>query len=366
MATKRIGISRDLVIHPGETIADVLDERGISQAELAARTGFTPAFISSVISGKKDISAKLAMALEYALDIPKSFWLNLQANYDAELLDLNEAESVTDEERQIRDELKEVVSFLRKKGKMPERESVENSIISLRKALQVSSLSNLSQVAAVGAFRLSKKTKINPYILGAWIRCCQMKEDDQIVTTQFDISNVENLIQRLKDIMLGDPHGIQRGLAETLAEFGINFHLVHNFRGAPVQGFISRRDKAQYHLYLTLRGSYADIFWFSLFHEIGHIANGDINGKAVNFVDDGTDEDKEKRADKFASEHIIRETDFDRFIQQGDFSINAIRTFAQENKVRPYMVIGRLQKQKIIGYNQFTTYKSRYKWAVKG
>lgn len=35
MATKRIGISRDLIIHPGETIADVLEDRCITQAELA-------------------------------------------------------------------------------------------------------------------------------------------------------------------------------------------------------------------------------------------------------------------------------------------------------------------------------------------
>ena len=98
MATKRIGISRDLIIHPGETIADVLEERGITQAELATRTGVSPAYVSSVIAGKKNISSNFAMALEYALDVPKSFWLNLQANYDAELLELNEANTVTDAE----------------------------------------------------------------------------------------------------------------------------------------------------------------------------------------------------------------------------------------------------------------------------
>ena len=84
MAEKRIGISRDLIIHPGETIADILDERGITQAELAARTGVTPEDISMVISGKKDISAKFAMSLEYALKVPMNFWINLQMNYDAE------------------------------------------------------------------------------------------------------------------------------------------------------------------------------------------------------------------------------------------------------------------------------------------
>lgn len=42
MAAKKIGISRDLIIHPGETIADVLEDRGITQAELASRAGVSP------------------------------------------------------------------------------------------------------------------------------------------------------------------------------------------------------------------------------------------------------------------------------------------------------------------------------------
>ena len=102
MATKITGISRDLIIHPGETISDILVERGITQAELAARTGVTPAYVCNVIAEKKDISAKFALALEYALGVSKSFWINLQANYDAELLEASESKAITDEERVAR------------------------------------------------------------------------------------------------------------------------------------------------------------------------------------------------------------------------------------------------------------------------
>ena len=65
MAAKKIGISRDLIIHPGETIADVLEDRGITQAELASRAGVSPAYVSNVIAGKKGISANFAMGLKY-------------------------------------------------------------------------------------------------------------------------------------------------------------------------------------------------------------------------------------------------------------------------------------------------------------
>jgi len=119
MAIKKIGISRDLVIHPGETIADVLEDRGITQAELAARTGVSPAYISSLISGKKNISTKFAMSLEYALNVPKSFWLNLQANYDAELLELNESQTVTEAEKKVCQSLTEIIKYLRKQQLIP-------------------------------------------------------------------------------------------------------------------------------------------------------------------------------------------------------------------------------------------------------
>ena len=118
MAAKKIGISRDLIIHPGETIADVLEDRGITQAELASRAGVSPAYVSNVIAGKKGISANFAMGLEYALGVPKSFWLNLQANYEAELLEVNEEQTITDEERKVREDLKDIVKYLRKQGKM--------------------------------------------------------------------------------------------------------------------------------------------------------------------------------------------------------------------------------------------------------
>ena len=79
-----LGISPELVIHPGETISDILEERNLTQKELAQRAGVSETFLSDVIHGKKDISNELAADLECALEVPRSFWLNLQANYDAE------------------------------------------------------------------------------------------------------------------------------------------------------------------------------------------------------------------------------------------------------------------------------------------
>lgn len=370
MAVKKTGISRDLLIHPGETIADVLEKRGISQAELAASTGVSTAYVCNVIAGKKDISAKFAFALEYALGVPKSFWLNLQANYDAELLEVNEEQTITEEERTARESLKDIVKYLRQRSKLPVGEKKDESILSLRKVLKISNIANLKNLIPggnqgqelVGAFRMSTKTAVDPYVLGAWIRMCQIMGEDRTVESTFCVDKIDELINKIKIVMLDKNADIQKDLRAIFSEYGIDFYVFKNFRGAPVQGYVAQKDDGSYQMVLTIRNSYADIFWFSLFHELGHIFNGDV-GKSTKFVDDGSDSAKEQAADSFARDKLIGRTDYQVFLEKNDLGIEAIKRFAASQYVMPYVVIGRLQKEKRLNYNLFSNYKLRYKWA---
>ena len=362
MAAKKIGISRDLIIHPGETIADVLEDRGITQTELASRAGVSPAYVSNVIAGKKGISANFAMGLEYALGVPKSFWLNLQANYEAELLEVNEEQTITDEERKVREDLKDIVKYLRKQGKMLIGENKDESILSLRKVLQISNITNLKEMIPTGAFRMAGNAAVNPNVLGAWIRLCQLAGNDKTISAKFEKKYTNNLIQEIKSIMCCKNAELQRDLKNVMEKYGIDFSVVKNFRGAPVHGYISQKNDGIYQMVLTIRGAFADIFWFSLFHEIGHIVNGDI-GKNLKFLDYGNDYDKELAADLFASNMLLSPESYKAFIQRNDFSIEAICRYAESQHVMPYIVIGRLQKEKYLAYTMYSKYKLRYKWS---
>lgn len=361
MATKKTGISRDLIIHPGETISDILKERGISQAELATRTGVTPAYISNVISGRKNISANFAQALEYALGVPKTFWLNLQAHYDAELLEYEKENTITDEEKKARASLKDILKYLRSKGKIPVGESVNDSIISLRKVLQISNLANLKNVVPEGCFRISTSAAVDPYVMGAWLRLCEISADNRHIDTSFDADRLTDLIFELKGVMTGNQDHVKSDIREIMGRYGIDFSVVHNFRGAPVHGYISKKKDGSYNMVLTIRGSYADIFWFSLFHELGHIVNGDVK-KAGGFIDLGADQNVEHKADLFAGNCLLDKERYEKFVATGKYDIHSICAFAEEQGVRPYIVIGRLQKEGRIKYSQFSNYKTRYKW----
>lgn len=173
MAERRTGISPEMIVHPGEILSDILAERRISQAELAKRTGVTDSFVSSLLSGKKSISASYAKALDYALDVPMSFWLNSQAIYDADMQTLEEAQSITDEERTSYDNLHEIVAWLQTRELLPKKQPKDAKILKVRSLLHVSNLSQLSSLVPCGQFRMSKKNRLDPLILGAWLQLCQ-------------------------------------------------------------------------------------------------------------------------------------------------------------------------------------------------
>ena len=313
----------------------------------------------------RDISRGLAKGLEYALDIPSSFWLNLQANYDAELLSIREEETIKEDEKNVMKSIHDVVSYLEKTGTIQTELSLNDKIIALRKHFQVSNLCSLKSLIPSGSFRISDKALVDPYVLGAWLCLCRAQGKNSRIEVKFDPARTQELISEIKKIMCNDSVlDPQETLRNLFTGYGIDFSIVHNFKGAPVHGYISKREEGIYQMVLTIRGAFADIFWFSLFHELGHIVNGDITGQGV-FIDTDKSPDlmKEVNADRFAAEALISNESYQSFIENNSFSYPDIQSFSQNCGIPSYVVIGRLQKDQHIPWDRFTKYKPRYKWA---
>ena len=179
----------------------MLESRNLSQKELANRAGVSEAFLSDVIHGKKDISKGLAMGLEYALGVPSSFWLNLQSNYDAELLALQAEDSVTEEEKGILQKLHEFAVFLKRKGKLDDSLPISQQILALRRICQVSDLARLGTLIPAGEFRIAEKAPVDPYVLGAWVSYCKALGNAKSLSTEFTSENVSALVASIKQIM---------------------------------------------------------------------------------------------------------------------------------------------------------------------
>ncbi len=72
-------------IHPGEILADELQEIDLSAAELARVIEVPPNRISQIISGKRAITADTALRLAHYFATSADLWMNLQKTYELDL-----------------------------------------------------------------------------------------------------------------------------------------------------------------------------------------------------------------------------------------------------------------------------------------
>ena len=360
---KTIGLSLDLIIHPGETLIEILKDREMSQKELAIRTGMTEKHISTVVKGQKNISVAFAKRLEYALGIDAGFWINLQANYDRELLEFEEVNNITEAEISILKPLKQVIEYMTKRRMLEENLNEAGRVLGLRKVLAVSNLTAIPHISYNAAYRAQVATNINVdvYVLYAWQRICELMTKNSVVSDELDIELLKSYIPEIKSLMFEDVNIVRDRLEEIFAKCGIAFKIVKHFQGAPVQGFIKKTDDGKLILCLTLRKSRADTFWFTLFHEIAHIINGDIKQKFIDF--DSVEGDMEAEANAFARDTLINPLEYKSFVLKRDYSLRAIDLFARTQGVQSYIVIGRLQSDKILEWSQYTNRIDQYVWA---
>lgn len=71
--------------HPGEVLKDEIEERGISQRQLADSTGLTYSVVNEILNGRRPLTAKTALMFEAALDVPADSLMYLQTKYNMQM-----------------------------------------------------------------------------------------------------------------------------------------------------------------------------------------------------------------------------------------------------------------------------------------
>ncbi len=69
-------------IHPGEHLAEELQELSMSAAELARQLGVPTNRVTEILNGRRSISGDTALRLGHFFGTSPEFWLNLQSLYD--------------------------------------------------------------------------------------------------------------------------------------------------------------------------------------------------------------------------------------------------------------------------------------------
>ena len=146
---------------------------------------------------------------------------------------------------------------------------------------------------------------------------------------------------------------------------GVSLVLIPHFPKTYVTGATFWESKGKAVIMMSFRGSWADIFWFSLFHEVGHILLHDkravfIEGKAM----DSTHKKQEQEADDFSRDCLISTSEYECFINENAHNLceETITCFAQEAGIHAGIVTGRLRHDALLHVSQHLC-RVKYKWA---
>jgi len=224
--------------------------------------------------------------------------------------------------------------------------------------LNLSNLVRIPDMARAGAYRLATAPHTEPYVLFTWLRMSELITAGQQVAPVLDINALKRKIPEFKKLMFKEADEIELALKEHLGECGIRFSIVRYFKGAPVQGVIQKHADATLSLVMTNRQRFADIFWFTFFHEIGHIINNDMNDRLIDY--ESLDDRGEWDADRYASNVLINAVSYTQFVHAGDFSLESIRRFSATLDLPPFILIGRLQRDAHLSYHLYAEEKKLY------
>ena len=339
-----------IAMPPGATIKEQLLDRGMNQKEFAARMDMSEKHISKLINGEVQLTPETAIRLEIVLGVPAKFWNNLEAIYREKIIKAK-AENSLDADMELAKRFP--YSEMAKYGWIPRTRESKEKVINLRKYFEVVELSLLEsdQITRIACRRLAITEKSDLALL-AWAQEAKIKARE-IKTAPINIKRLISSMPEIRKMTVLKPKEFSPKIRKCLADCGIALVFLPHLNGSFLQG-ASFVDGNKIVVGLTARGRDADKFWFSLFHELAHIALGHVGQPA------GTSEDDEKAADKWSGNILIPYDEFESFRMDRDYSEMRVLQFAKALGIAPGIIVGRMQSEGMIKYSMLNNLKEKY------
>lgn len=345
-------IAKQVLSPPGDTIQETLEEIGMSQVELAERVGRPKEKINDIIHGREPISTHTAFLLERVLGIPASFWLNREKEYRKRIYELEQQEFF---EKCLEWYKEFPIPQLKTYGVLPNTKEKDVLVQSLLSFFGVGTPNQweriyLNQEVSV-AFRISLANTNSPHAMSAWLRIGEL-EAKKLELEKFDKHLFKDSLKDIKEIAYKHPDNFSQSLQDLCTKCGVAVVYVRNLPKAPISGATRWFQNVPL---IQLSGRYKtnDHFWFTFFHEAGHIL---LHGKKDIFLENvqGTDMDetKEDEANLFASKILLKESELQEIIDNAPVDLDMIVAFADKFRTPAGVIVGRLQREELIHYSQ--------------
>jgi len=345
---------------PGETIADVLEEQRLSRNDFAERIGQSAKYARDLLRGEAELTKDVAERLAKVIGGTVTFWINRETQYRESIVRLRE---------QLDPEVAK--GFLRELPlndmiKMGWVESVHDVKGKAAVCLQFFGVADVDSFresyadVLKTAFRTSPKFKNDPAAVAAWLR------QGELVAAKLDCAewNPDEFHAILGDVRAltreRDPKVFLPELQRQCASCGVAALVIKAPNGCRASGAVRILPRDRRMILLSARYLTDDHFWFTFFHEAGHLLLHD--GEALLLEGIGTISNKEENeADAFSSNILIPPNRRHEMLNL-PFDAKAIMRFAKEIGVSRGVVVGQLQHAGKLKHGHFRNLKFSFHW----
>lgn len=333
---------------PGEFLKDEIDARNWTQEEFARIIGKAPTVVSDVITGKRAISAELALRFAAAFGTSAQFWLNLESAYRVyELSRTDPAPTRIAREAELREAFP--VRDLIKRNWVKDSEDADVLRSRVLRFYDLDSIASPRRLAY--AARQTGDTSTLTQIQEAWLyRVNQIAVETEV--RPYDEKALRASLEQLSTLRSAPEE--TRHVPRLLAECGIRFVVVEPIaRSSRIDGvcFWLAPDKPV--IGMSLRRDTIDNFWFVLRHEIEHVLRRDGETTEEVIVDSHLRDSagstvvapEEVAANDAAEEFCVPKEALNNFLARVGTAVSEARVlaFAERLGVHPGLVVGQLQ-----------------------
>jgi len=336
---------------PGQLIKSLLEERGWTQRLLSIILDVNETGLNNIVSGKRPVTAEMALMFGEVFNLPPEDFLNLQKEYDLAMARLV---AQPDPSRATRARL-----F----GDLPVSEMIKRGWIFAKDVRDVSKIEsellNFFGVDSINQIEIlpcaAKKTDttrpVTPAQLAWFYRVKTIAEE--MIVTKYSKNSLLKAVGRLKK-MLMSPEEIRK-VPRILAESGIRFAVVESLSSAKIDGVCFWLDEASPVIGMSLRYDRIDNFWFVLRHEIEHVLRDhgrnaviiDVELERKNSGQGNNIIEEERLANKAAADFCVPDNKVERFIARKYpfLKESDMLGLARTTQVHPGLVAGQIQRR---------------------
>lgn len=350
----------DYAVSPGEVLSGELDALGMTQQELATRTGLTPKHIVAIVKAKSAITPETAIKFERALGLPAEFWLNLEGHYQEALA------RITDEKRLQRD-LPWLDHFpkseLSRLGWIKTHEEPAAQLIELLRFFGIASIVQWEDMWI--HLKESKPSHhqhvFSPYVISAWLRRGEIEASGMDCKT-FNRAEFRKSISSIRATSASKPDIFLTKMQEISASSGVAVVFLPELKKAKIRGSAHWLAPNKALICLSYQNKTDDKIWFAFLRGAAHIL---LHGKKTIFLNHDLEKPEDPRvaaAEKFVEEKAIPKKDFATYVSNGVFTKKTICIFSKKFSIAPGIIVSQLQKHGLIGKEEFNDLKQAILW----